>query len=141
MFIVFLLCFFTYSLAQTINCRYYQDADYGYACDLTILNPLGFDEFTTINGTHLEGKADADVLAVIIFDGETANIPRIFCRNFVNVEHFDFGIAFINTLNENTFDECPNLLHINLWQNYITAVPENIFRNNPRYVKNVDQKF
>jgi Leucine-rich repeat (LRR) protein len=131
-FLIFLLSIFVYSSAQSISCLYYQNPEYGYTCNLIIFNTVGFDNFESINGTHLEGKTDADVLAVVIFDGETANIPRILCNRFKNVEHIDLEISFITTLTEDNFVECPNLVHLNLWQNYITEVPENIFRNNPR---------
>lgn len=129
---IILLSIFAFSDAQSITCQYYQSSFYGYTCSLTIFNILGSNSFTSINGTHLQGRSDADVNTVMIFDGETANIPSIFCSQFPNLQRFDLGIAFINTLSGDPFAQCSELNFVNLWQNYITEVPEDIFANNPK---------
>jgi hypothetical protein len=51
-----------------------------YLCDISLYNPLGLANFTTIEGEHLPGMTNANVTAVASNFGESKTIPSIICR-------------------------------------------------------------
>ncbi|CAG9798470.1 unnamed protein product [Chironomus riparius] len=126
----------------------------GYTCNLTINNPFGLNIFVNINGTHVSGYTDSDVLRVVRAAGSnTPNIPSIICSKFMNVEHIelqsitifnvdDYSFAgctaltfltlagnFVSTIHENAFQRNVNLHTLYLLRNQLTTLPENVFQH------------
>ncbi|KAL7051779.1 hypothetical protein ACKWTF_004619 [Chironomus riparius] len=134
--IVLLSLLFGSSLGQSISCDYrdsIRDGVSHYACYLDIQNPSGFDGFTTINGTHLPGRNNANVtLLYAQAQSRTVIFPRITCSQFPNLVHIDFERKGIVTLNQNSFVGCINVQIAWLAGNEIEAVHIGAFTNMTR---------
>ncbi|XP_070507779.1 carboxypeptidase N subunit 2-like [Chironomus tepperi] len=123
---------------QTLDCVY-NDVTIGatnyYACYLNIYNPLGFDNFTTIDGAHLDGRTDEDVTAILGNPtSKTLNIPRILCSMFSNALYLDYSWLEILSVGENELRSCRGLETILLRGNKIADVHVNAFSNNLRLI-------
>lgn len=124
-----LLCLVTNIKAQSLSCNYInRGGTYPYTCQLTINNPEGFDGFTTIPGTHVEGFTDADVLLVDAFGQNTLNVPSILCNQFTNVRDLYLAVNEIQIIDESAFAGCANVQAVILLFNSISRVPTNTFR-------------
>lgn len=127
-----LLCLVATIRSQEISCNYInRGAPYPYTCQLTIDNPEGLDDFTTIPGTHVEGFTDADVLLVDAFGQNTLNVPAILCQQFPNVRDMYLAVNGIEIVGEAAFAACANVEAVILLLNSINRLPSNTFRNNP----------
>lgn len=136
-----------------------------YTCYLTINNPNGFNNFTEIGGTNLEGFTGEDVGVVNGINGFSTNVPSIICDTFPNLHLLELGniglteidddsvsgctlltqLFFyrnrINSISANAFVNNPNINYINLENNMLTTLPENVFasqRNMGRLDMNVN---
>jgi len=134
--LVVLSLFFGSSLGQSLHCNYTDSVVLGqqrYVCNLGIQNPTGFDEFTEINGTHLEGRTSADVTGLyLVILSRTINFPRIICSQFPNLVHINFAAMDVVEITENTFSGCQNVEWLRLWFNEIEEIHERAFANNTR---------
>jgi hypothetical protein len=102
-----------------------------YTCTLSISNPNGFDNFTSITGTHAAGKTDADVARVINAYGNTLNIPEVICRQFPNLLELQFANSSITTLTADAFANCENLQQAIVIRNPINSIPVDTFNGAP----------
>jgi len=50
--------------SQILSCNYILIQGVSYGCELTIYNPNGVTNISTINGTHLTGYTDTDVVEI-----------------------------------------------------------------------------
>lgn len=130
------------ALGQGLNCTYTNiviDGTTHYGCYLTVNNPDGRDDFTTIEGMHLEGRTDADVTAVLrnLYTSRTTNFPQIICSQFANLESVDFSWMDVEELTENTLAGCTNLRWLRFWLNEIHTIHERAFANN-RFLRYLD---
>ncbi|XP_070492468.1 leucine-rich repeat-containing protein 15-like [Chironomus tepperi] len=136
--LVLLSLLFGSSLGQSLSCDYRESIRDGvnhYACYLDIQNPSGFDGFTSINGTHLPGRTNADVTLLYAMPvSRTVIFPRITCSQFPNLVHIDFERKGIVTLSENNFAACRNVEIAWLTGNEIETIHENAFNNMTRLV-------
>lgn len=133
--ILIVLLFGSSSIGQTLDCVF-DDVTIGatnyYACNLNIYNTLGFDNFTTVGGEHLEGRTDADVTAILGRPAsKTLNIPRILCSVFSNAVYLDYSWLEILSVGESELGSCEALQFIILRGNKIANVHVNAFANNP----------
>jgi hypothetical protein len=80
---------------------------------MNIDNTDGFDEFSTVNGTHLISKNDEDVNEVKVSNGISKNFPKIICEKFKNLELLDLNIFSLKMENFSLF-ECENLKELKL---------------------------
>lgn len=128
--LIFSFSFFTLASSQSVSCDY--QLSYGvYNCFLTIDNPNGFDDFTEIGGTHMEGKTDDDVLQIEIRSGTSSIIPRIVCDSFKFIDSITMkGNRGIQRYTENTLSGCINLKDIYLQGNPIAEIHPHFLRNN-----------
>ncbi|XP_037031021.1 carboxypeptidase N subunit 2-like [Bradysia coprophila] len=148
---------------SSLRCTY---ALYGgtYTCDLTINNPNGFNNFTEIEGIHLEGHTNADVTTVYRVSGVSTNVPSIICEQFPNLDSIgmyftgliaigdsdfagctrvtELGLSAnsISSISADAFVTLPNLVDINLDTNSLTTLPENVF-SNQRNLEDLDLSF
>ena len=121
------------SQTVTISCNYRQVAPtYPYTCDLTLVNPGGLDNFDRIQGEHLAGRNDSDVLLVSGYNQNSRIVPSVICRQFPNLRDLNLLSSNIVNINEAAFADCRNLEHVMLSFNEIAEVPDNTFRNNER---------
>jgi len=121
------------SQTATISCNYRQiAANYPYTCDLTLVNPVGLDNFDRIQGEHLAGRNDSDVVLVTAYNQNSRLVPSVICRQFPNLRDLYLSSSNIININEAAFVDCRNLEHLMLSFNEISEVPDNTFRNNER---------
>ncbi|XP_070492483.1 protein artichoke-like [Chironomus tepperi] len=119
------------SLGQQIACtyyNYYRDGRYVYSCHLSLFDPEGFDNFTSIPGTHLPGRTDADVMLIEREYGlESPIIPKILCSQFENIYEIDLNFISIERILEDSLRNCLNLEILWLMSNRIDYIHEQAF--------------
>lgn len=71
-------------------CEYYTNSRYGYSCEYTHYATTSIGEITEIDGVHLDGKTDKDVVFIEAFDAIIDEIPNIIFQKFSNLIRFDF---------------------------------------------------
>lgn len=111
----------------SIRCNYFELRPGQYECLLSINNPVGRD-FDEIEGNHITGKTNDDVVMVEAIAENTRTIPGIICRTFPNTEVIWLELSRIEIVNEDSFRDCPNLFRVNLNVNSISSIPDNTFR-------------
>lgn len=103
-----LLLTLNYSHSTSITCNYDDRTANLYTCVMTIENPDGFDEFSSISGRHINSRVNDDVTRVQISNGNSQNFPRIICEKFKNLKVLQLNI--FNLKMENfSISECENL--------------------------------
>ncbi|XP_070497788.1 chaoptin-like [Chironomus tepperi] len=112
------------------RCLYFGMLWFPYECVLYINNPVGHD-FEVIDGDHLPGFVDSDVLVVEAIYQNTRNIPAVICRQFPNLEDIYMEENQIEVIEAETFAACGNLWRVILSFNRITRVPDQLFSNSP----------
>jgi len=128
--------FFGSAPAQDIHCNYrdwYFDGIWHYTCDLIIQNPWGFDNFTTIGGTHLPGRTDANVVLINRqYPSISTVFPKILCTQFENLNEIDFASLGLERIFEDSFSSCVNLETLWINWNLIEDVHERAFVRNTK---------
>lgn len=108
-----------------------------YTCFLTIYNPLGLDNFTSIDGIHQPGLSNSDVIFIqldMTTQSVTKNIPSVFCRIFPNLVQIWIFDNQVEEIGPDSFRFCQNLRDIQLRNNTITRVAERAFDHNPNLI-------
>lgn len=130
--LIFVILLSQNSLAQyeILNCDFII-RDGNYSCELKIYNPSGQNNFQRINGSHLNGKTDDDVLTINVkLESFTINAPSIICETFKNVRQFFFRQIGLQRIDENSFKACKALTHLFIEMNSIAEIHENAFKDN-----------
>lgn len=93
------------------------------------MNPNGYNNFTDIDGIHLDGRTDDDVeyIASVPLLSRSINVPSIICNKFLNVNFIYLNLIGLERIDGNTFDSCKNLRQLALHNNLITILPDNVF--------------
>lgn len=136
----------------SLSCHYWNWSG-GYFCQLEINNPDGYNNFTEIGGNHLEGFSNADVNEIRrAHTSSTANIPRIICDTFPNIQFFSLINYGITGIDDSAFSGCSSITDLVLHSNRIDSISENAFvnlgqlvllnlRSNPQLVEIDDNVF
>ena len=120
-----------YGQNEVLRCAYSINLLNGYRCDLTIINPNGFNNFTTIDGTHLFLRTDSDVRYITgSSESYSLNIPSIICEKFSNTLTIEFLEMGVQRVDEDSFINCKNLSYLDLKNNKINRIHENSFKEN-----------
>lgn len=114
--------------AQELSCNYFL-LGATYRCDLTINNPDGVNNFTSIGGTHLDGLSDANVTYIVRAVGTTSILPTIICETFPNLEFLNFVASGVTELTDESLAGCTRLTWIRFWNSRISSISENAFAN------------
>lgn len=110
---------------------HYDMAGSEYFCDLTITNPNGVNNFKEINGIHLNGKSDEDVLNIYEkSESITLNVPSIICIKFKNLRKFILRSVNILRIEKESFENCKKLTYLDLRNNNIENIDAKSFENN-----------
>lgn len=122
-----------YGQNEVLSCDYVVNSAFGYTCALTILNPNGLNNFNGISGTHLAGKTDLDVIAIMFYKtgSNSTNFPSIICQKFPNLLRIVLNSFGLQSIDDYSFRSCKNLQYIQLRHNKINIIHENSFQNNP----------
>lgn len=124
-------CFENFFIEALIHCTYLTAPGFPYTCELRLENPGVRDDFEIIEGDHLEGSSNSDVLRVEGYFQYSLNIPNIICHQFESLEELELASSRIEFFTSSTFDECTNLKVLSLRNNNITSIPYLAFVNNP----------
>lgn len=108
----------------------YQNINGTYVCSLHIQYQNENYNLTNINGTHLVGFGDDDVLAVTTgFATSVVTIPSIICDKFQNVKTLSYLGMELREIRNSSFAECSKVTSIDLSSNTITEIPDGIFNS------------
>lgn len=113
-----------------MRCEYNVNPTTGYTCNLFLKNPNGFDDFTAVDGNHLIGRSNADVVAISSGSVSSTNFPSVISRQFVNLRQISMTNGGFTRLDANSFSSSRNLQIINFSNNTISQIDENAFRQN-----------
>lgn len=115
----------TVTLAQQqpfLNCSYFLDGG-TYACELTINNADGLNNFTEIGGIHLDGYTNADTeLLYRSGDSASTNVPSIICGTFPNLIRMQLYFIGLTEIDDTAFAGCSRLNELGLSSNRIRSV-------------------
>lgn len=96
---------------------------------MTLNNPDGFDNFTSIQGTHIATYADENVFAVEIYIGKSPIIPSIICQQFA----YTFEIVVIGRglerLTEEALADCYFLDFLRIEDSIVEFHPNSLSNN------------
>jgi len=114
----------------TGNCDYSFVHD-DYTCDFSVHIFANENDVTAIEGTHLQGYGDSNVVRL-----EKAStlmllpyVPTILCRQFPNLRYIDLYRSEMQVITINSFSGCSSLQTIDLGSNELTQIPANVFVN------------
>ena len=119
------------SKGQILHCRY--SIEEAYTCKLDVLLAGSRMNSTNISGIHLDDKSDDDVVIVrSTFGSYSSLFPSMICEKFKNLKCLDFKDLGVQLVQNNSFDNCPNLekLLINIAIN--AELPDNLFNSNSK---------
>lgn len=111
------------------TCNFYEHSERGYTCGLTATVTFNHQENVDviIEGTHLTGKSDDDVVFIIPENALLDFLPPSIIRKFKNFEQVDFSNVGLKLLPAQTLNLAVKLRNIYLQDNHISALPENAF--------------
>lgn len=118
-------CFFN-SGPERLLCTY-RAFDTDYICSLTIFNPLGRDTFVEVEGEHLEGRNNSEVVSLYGSYANTLNFPARICQQFPNLVEISMLRTGIEYIDSTSFADCARVLSIQLHANLIETVPDFTF--------------
>lgn len=123
-------CFNNFYSSSRIHCNYLSAPGSRYTCEVSIENPSMRDDFENIEGEHLEGSSDVDVLRVEGYWQYSPNIPKIICTQFESLEELILISSKIEVLSNYALENCVNLKLLDLENNNITIIPSLAFSHN-----------
>lgn len=117
-------------LKYSVACNYHEHR-VGYTCGLTATVTFSHPENVDviIEGTHLSGKSDDDVVFIIPEEAFLDFIPTSIIAKFKNLVEVDFVNVGLKRITTNTFSQAVNLKKIWLQNNLIPDLPQNAFVN------------
>lgn len=111
----------------SLNCSYFLVGEM-YACDLTIRNPNGFNNFTQIEGVHFQGYINADLELLYRGGGsESTNVPSIICETFPNLRRMQLYNLGVTEIDDTAFIGCSRLSELGLSSNRISSISASAF--------------
>jgi len=144
---IFILAFVFATIIQLsfgigVNCNFHivQWTTLGstYTCDTISLtfDQTNRESITVVNGTHQNGRTNADVLGFRIFNEGLDHFPVNIVRYFPNIRGLDFRDNSISYVNSQHLFPLPNLVDLSLWNNKITSLDSNLFSGHAMQVIN-----
>lgn len=108
-----------------LSCSY-SSSDDDYICQISILNPRGFN-FDQIDGQHLQGRNASDVTDILGLFQSTRNIPPVLCQTFTNLRTIRMWYSGVEEINADSLRECRNLEMLDLQMNWIWRIDSGSF--------------
>lgn len=117
---------FANSAPEVLQCRYgLYDAD--YTCSLDIFNPLGREDFESVEGEHMPGRDDSNVTYLYSSYGNTLNVPGAICNQFPNLIELSMLANQVEYIDSLSFAGCVEIQNIWLYANLIEVIPDFVF--------------
>lgn len=111
------------SCRSSTICRYYLDEVNRYTCVIDHVEGL----VTSISGIHTSPFTDANVERVFLTNSFLSKVPNVLFSKFINLNFLSITNCSLGILNDKTFDECGNLVHLDASYNGITNVAPTAF--------------
>lgn len=107
-----------------------------YTCELSLSETKSYKKITGIGGNHDDDQYDESVYAVKITseDSTLTELTNVICKKFDNLEYLSIVDVKINTINEDSFQKCPNLTLLYLEKNKLKNIPENLLSTNTQLI-------
>ncbi|KAG5668556.1 hypothetical protein PVAND_016494 [Polypedilum vanderplanki] len=99
-----------------------------YSCGFSIEGHSN-DEIIELAGNHTTGMNDENVLGVINIQGSTNFMPKIICTRFPNVQRVQFHSYGLLELNDESLQECRQVVWLAIRSNPMIAISEGTFAN------------
>ncbi|XP_070497778.1 uncharacterized protein [Chironomus tepperi] len=119
---------------ENIRCNYVRATQNRYACLMDTFNPLGRDNFQTVDGEHLAGSSDSDVEVIEVRNQNTRIIPNIICLQYRNLRVLTYFNSHLDLLTQRNINECRHLTSLMIYQNDLREIPNYAFQNNEAIV-------
>lgn len=110
------------------SCRYYIDASHGYSCQLSDINYRSETDVLVIDGTHMAGKRDTDVLYLFSENTVIRFIPPVIFTKFSRLTRLHLVNVGLS-LNVRSFKNATSLKVIDIPWNQVTSIPADTFRS------------
>ncbi|CAO1432197.1 unnamed protein product [Diamesa serratosioi] len=132
------------------SCHYYIHPSHGYSCQLSEINYKSETDVLIIDGAHMTGKRDSDVLYLfsentvikfvpqmiltkysrltrlhLVNVGLTLNVRSL--KNCGSLKVIDFPLNQITSIPADTFKTCSNVVEIFIYSNNLKALDKNAF--------------
>lgn len=135
---IFVTLYVTTVQGASVKC-FYQLFGSKYSCEMFIMNPDNLNNFTSIDGSHLDGYTNADVSYIWSDRGAflSENLPSIFCQTFPNIEDVIITNNGLAVIDDGTFRGCSRICVIALNHNRISSISANALANLP-YLDYID---
>ena len=99
-----------------------------YKCRVIGINRIASNgRVINIHGTHPDGKSNADVHTLTIFDHQIENFPRYLCNFFPNLKSISVISCGLKNLSKFDFVGCEGIEKLMLNGNLITSLPADVF--------------
>ncbi|KAL7014476.1 hypothetical protein ACKWTF_015952 [Chironomus riparius] len=106
---------------------FYTDEDI-YKCEVIGINRIASNgRVLNIHGTHPDGKSNADVNTLTIFDHQIENFPRYLCNFFPNLKSISVLCCGLKKLSKFDFIGCEGIEKLMLNGNLIKSVAPDVF--------------
>lgn len=111
------------------TCRFFQDAFFGYSCELldaTVTEPTATLEINTDN--HLEGRTDADVTHFTV--GSTSSLsffPNSILQQFSSIRFLLLDNSGLTALSAGDFAGCADIVILRVRRSNLTSIPAGLF--------------
>lgn len=115
----------------SISCQYFGgDPDTEYFCIMDVHNPDGVT-LNAIEGEHVSGQTNNDVISANAFYQNTRTIPAVVCRQFPNLQRMMITGSGIEELLPESLEHCGNLQEFYVHVNRIRTIAANTFVSAP----------
>jgi Leucine-rich repeat (LRR) protein len=115
----------------SISCQYFGGEDgTEYFCIMDVHNPDGV-AFNAIEGEHVAGQTNTNVVSANAFYQNTRTIPSVICRQFPNLERMMITGSGIEEILPENLENCANLRELYVHVNRIRTIAAGTFVNAP----------
>lgn len=118
----------TIPLTILAECDYRLDSQSRYSCYFNNLT-TAFGDSLEIVGTHLQGRTDADVLAVYHINSRINRFNGEVLRQFSNLRFISLRLTNLQSISPTAFEVCANLEELNIEVGSVTSLAPLLFQN------------
>lgn len=121
-------CSDNFVLPSTASCQYGDLTAGTYMCTFSSHNPIG-NQFASIDGDHVVGRNDSDVVVFYARNQNMRSIPTAVCRQFTNLREMMVFESRIERIDAASFLNCRNVQSVYIQDGLLRVVPDGTFTN------------
>lgn len=107
------------------------ESNHLYTCRGTIISMENPRVITSVSGTHLRGRADSDVMGIVIAENRILDtVPRNLENFFANIEAFQWSHGNLSSIDASVFEPFRNMIFIHLGYNQLVTLESDLFQQN-----------